>query len=199
MATWTTTSTPFDNYTIRLLWRDQRGAQNTGTLAVTVNNVAPTIFAGGNSSIHPESTFARLGFFVDPGIRDNWTATVDFGDGSGIQSLRLNPDHLFLLHHRFDQAGIFQVVVTIRDDDGGISSASFFVTVAGRKFKTSSFLSPEILDACTMVAFSCPVLSSTRGNGLYKIADRMKLGRELITATVQFSSPAGPRCWSLTS
>jgi autotransporter-associated beta strand protein len=108
--------TPTDNYTISLLWRDQRGAQNTGALVVTVNNVAPTLFAGGNASVHTNSTFAQAGFLVDPGSLDQWTATVDYGDGSGIQILRLNPAHRFLLNHRYEKAGEYQVILTIQDD-----------------------------------------------------------------------------------
>jgi autotransporter-associated beta strand protein len=38
-------------YTVGLLWRDQRGAFNTGTLAVTVRNVAPTVHAGGDAVV----------------------------------------------------------------------------------------------------------------------------------------------------
>ena len=134
-------------YLITVTWFDQHGAGNIRTLSVTVNNVAPTLFVGGNTSIRPGSTFARVGFFSDPGIRDHWTATVDYGDGSGIQALHLRPAHRFLLRHRYAQAGNFKVVVTITDDDGGINSASLFVTVARPNNNTSRLSDSGILDA----------------------------------------------------
>lgn len=134
-------------YLITVTWFDQHGAGNSRTLSVTVNNVAPTLFLGGNTSIQPGRTFARVGFFSDPGIKDHWTATVDYGDGSGIQALHLHPAHRFLLRHRYAQAGNFKVVVTITDDDGGINSASLFVTVARPNNKTSRLSDSGILDA----------------------------------------------------
>jgi autotransporter-associated beta strand protein len=124
------TGAPSGTYTIHLTWRDQHGDGNSGDLAVTVNNVAPTVHAGGDETVHQGATFTRNGFFTDPGILDTWTATVDYGDGSGPQPLALNPGQRFHLRHRYTQPGVYRVIVTVIDDDGGIGTDSFLVTVS---------------------------------------------------------------------
>ncbi|NLE38273.1 MAG: hypothetical protein GX621_09645, partial [Pirellulaceae bacterium] len=61
-----------------------------------------------------------MGCFVDP-RPETWTATVDYGDGSGPQSLVLNPDKSFALDHTYTQAKVYTVTVTVTDseDDAG--------------------------------------------------------------------------------
>ncbi len=64
-------------------------ATSTDTATVTVNNVAPTVDAGLDETIVEGGTFSSSGSFTDPGT-DTWTATVNYGDGSGAQSLTLS-------------------------------------------------------------------------------------------------------------
>src|SRR5262249_11358026 len=96
--------------------------------SVVVDNVPPVVDAGADVHLHSGDVLNRQGSFFDPGD-DTWTATVDFGDGSGPQELRLGPDKKFHLHHRYDHPGTFQVTVTVVDDNGGVGTASFLVIV----------------------------------------------------------------------
>jgi hypothetical protein len=114
-------------YTIALSWTDPTGPANQATLPINVTNVAPTVHVGGDAKLKVGHTLDRTGSFDDPGT-GTWTATVDYGDGSGPQPLRLQGYH-FALHHRYRQEGTYQVVVTVTDDDGGIGVGSFTVTV----------------------------------------------------------------------
>ena len=52
------------------------------------------------------------GSFTDPGA-DTWTATVDYGDGSGVQALTLT-DKTFNLSHTYADNGSYTVTVTCR-------------------------------------------------------------------------------------
>ncbi|MFT7639072.1 MAG: hypothetical protein ACI9G1_000799, partial [Pirellulaceae bacterium] len=63
--------------------------------------------------------FFATGSFVDPD-NDNWTATVDFGDGV-VEPLTLNPDKTFELAHQytFAAAQTYQISITVADDAGG--------------------------------------------------------------------------------
>lgn len=124
------TGTPQEDFTFQLSWRDQHGAGNSGILTTIVRNAAPRVFTGLPAFLRPGQTLNRIGYFVDPG-RDTWTATVDFGDGSGPQPLDLN-DHFLHMHHSYAQEGSFTVTVTVRDDDGGVGLATFQVRVASQ-------------------------------------------------------------------
>ena len=68
------------------------------------------------------------GSFADPGA-DTWTATVDYGDGSGVQALGLNQNKTFDLAHVYANSGGYAVEVCVTDDDGGAGCNGFGVTV----------------------------------------------------------------------
>ena len=67
---------------------DDYGGTATATFTVTVNNVAPSVDAGGDATIDEGGSISRSGSFTDPGT-DTWTATVNYGDGSGTNPLTL--------------------------------------------------------------------------------------------------------------
>ncbi len=98
------------------------------TTAVMVNNVAPIVDAGLDAIINEGDTFTRLGLFEDPGY-DTWTATINFGDGSEPQLLTLNPDKSFSLSHVYADNGVYTVIVTVTDDDGGEGNDTLEVSV----------------------------------------------------------------------
>src|SRR6185295_11412428 len=101
---------------------------SAGGLDVTVNNVLPVVAPALNVTINQGDTFGGTGGFLDPGA-DTWTATVDYGDGSGVQTLALNADKTFALNHAYDQTGTFTITVSVRDDDGGVGTGTRTVTV----------------------------------------------------------------------
>jgi fibronectin-binding autotransporter adhesin len=117
-------------YVVHASWHDPQGQGNAADLLVTVNNVAPTVAAGGDERLSPGGVLNRRGSFSDPGS-DTWTATVDYGDGSGPHALALDGGHQFRLHHKYRKPGTYVVTVTVRDDDGGVSTDTFVVTVPG--------------------------------------------------------------------
>ena len=80
---------------------------------------AAALAAGGNGG----------GSFSDPGA-DTWTGTVDYGDGSGVQALALNPGKTFDISHAYGHAGDYTVTVTVSDDDSGVGSDTFMAHVA---------------------------------------------------------------------
>jgi len=110
------------------VWVEDSGGLTAGSPAtVTVNNFPPTVDAGVDVTIKEGGTFTGSGSFTDPGA-DTWTATVDYGDGSGAQSLTLNSKS-FNLSHTYGDNGIYTVTVTVTDDDGGVGSDIVVVMV----------------------------------------------------------------------
>jgi hypothetical protein len=114
--------------TITLLLSDEDGTYTAGSTAIHVANVAPAFEAGADESLTQGGTLTRSGSFTDPGA-DDWTATVDYGDGQGTQPLALSGMG-YTLSHVYPEDGTFTVTVTIADGDGGSHSDSFIVTVA---------------------------------------------------------------------
>ena len=88
----------------------------------------PAVDAGPDANLNEGQTFVAGGSFVDPDT-DNWTATVDYGDGSGLQPLALNPDNTFTLNNTYDDNGTFVVTVTVDDGVGGSGNDTVTVTV----------------------------------------------------------------------
>jgi hypothetical protein len=98
------------------------------TLTVMVFDVPPGVHAGVNATLNAGTEFVRVGSFSDPNP-DTWSATVDYGDGSGEQPLALNPDHTFRLDHTYTAAGNYTTSITINDSQGGQGRGFFSVQV----------------------------------------------------------------------
>ncbi|MEW6221036.1 MAG: PKD domain-containing protein [Thermodesulfobacteriota bacterium] len=108
---------------------DGNGGWDTCSFQVEVTNAPPVVSAGTDITWGQGFPFDRLGSFADPSASDTHEATVDYGDGSEPESLALNDNHTFLLHHVYDALGTYVVTVTVSDDDGGLGTGSFVVTV----------------------------------------------------------------------
>lgn len=131
------------NYIVTLTVTDPTGAEATATTAVTVFNVAPTVNAFGGASLLVHQTYAGGGSFTDPGA-DEWTATVDYGDGGGAQPLALSGTG-FNLSHTYDAAGSFTITVTVTDDDGGSHSRTATVNVTNLAPAVNAFAGASLL------------------------------------------------------
>ena len=115
------------NYAVKLTVTDVYGAESTVTTSVVVANVAPGIAAFAGTTLLPGETYTSAGSFTDPGS-DTWTATVDYGDGSGPRPLALSGKS-FTLGHTYAASGTFTVTVTVTDDDGGTGTRTTTVAV----------------------------------------------------------------------
>lgn len=117
----------FGTYTATLTVTDAFGWPSTISQTLTVGDVAPAVAAPASASLIAGESYAASGSFGDPGT-DSWTATVDYGDGSGPQPLALSGKG-FALSHVYASAGIFHVAVTVTDDGGASGAASATVNV----------------------------------------------------------------------
>jgi hypothetical protein len=91
--------------------------------------VAPTLFLPRQIAARFGGILFLPGFFTDPGVHDRWTATVDYGDGAGVQPLPLHHGRHFLLHQRYERPGTYRVTVTLSDDDGESATKTLLVGV----------------------------------------------------------------------
>ena len=75
--------------------------------------------------------FTRAGSFTDVPGDGPWTATVKYGDGTGLHTLALNPNMTFTLSHTYANAGTFLTTVTVTNAAGRHRLATFGVAVSG--------------------------------------------------------------------
>ena len=126
------------------------------TNAALVRSTAGDVAAGGGS-------------FTDPACGP-WTATVDYGDGSGAAPLALAANQSFVLAHRYGGEGNFTVTVQVTDSAGLSGSASFVVAV---------FL-PGIDLSQAHVAEGLPGQVQRRPDDLLPITAVLKMGRAFV-------------------
>ena len=128
-ATGTTTSHTYaqdGTYMVRLIVTDNLGVADTSFTSASVANVVPSVSNFAGATLLPGETYNASGSFADPGA-DPWSATVNYGDGAGVETLILS-GQTFALSHTYMLAGTFTVTVRVSDDDAS-SSRSQFVTV----------------------------------------------------------------------
>jgi PKD repeat protein len=116
------------SYTVTLTVTDAANLTDTKTSTVTIANIVPLIAAFPGATLLQGETYAATGTFTDPDP-DKWTATVDYGDGSGVQT-RATVATTFDLSHRYMATGSHTVAVTVKDDDGGVGTGTATVTVS---------------------------------------------------------------------
>jgi len=116
-------------YSVQLTVVDGDGLTDTLVTTATVANVAPTVGAFAGAALLPGEVYTATGSFTDPGA-DPWTATVDYGDGSGAQPLAVSGQS-FALAHTYTAAGAFTVTVQVSDGQA-TSAATQTVTVTSQ-------------------------------------------------------------------
>jgi len=97
----------------------------------TAPDVAPVIKHLPVASILKDTTYSATGAFTDPDAGDTWTATVNYGDGSGKHTLTLNSAKHFTLSHGYSADGSFTVTVVVTDNSGESGTAKTTVKVTG--------------------------------------------------------------------
>ncbi len=161
-------------YTVTVTVNDNAGGSGSDTAQVTVNNVAPAVDAGPDAAIDEGSAFVSAGSFTDPGA-DTWIATVDYGDGSGVQALALNADGTFDLSHTYVDDGAYTVTVTVTDDDGGVGTDTASVSVGNV---------PPVVDAG-------PDAAIDEGDTFVSVGSFADPGADTWTATVNYGDGSG--------
>lgn len=94
-------------YEIIVYIMDDDGGMATAYWEITVSNV----IAGQDGTIPEGSEFMSNGYLADD--TGFYTATVDYGDGTGSQPLPLNEGNTFLLQHHYCDNGVYTVLVTV--------------------------------------------------------------------------------------
>jgi VCBS repeat-containing protein len=105
-----------------------QSASATVSFTILSVNDAPSVTPLSDYVIPAGSVLTRSGSFSDADADDSWTATVDYGDGSGVQSLALTGT-TYALNHDYAGSGTYSVTVIVTDDQGASGSDTATVTV----------------------------------------------------------------------
>jgi PKD repeat protein len=128
------TGTPADPYTLTVQVQNTAGlVSSTWTMTVTVRNVPPTVATFGltPASILDGESVQASGTFTDPGTKDTFTLSLDWGDGSAAftKSYLSTDPKTFSATHPYARAGSYTVTATVTDDDTGRGTASVALSV----------------------------------------------------------------------
>ena len=117
------------SYTITRTWTatDACGNASSCVQTITVTNVPPTIAALSGAILGEGTEYIEAGGFTAP-CASTWTATVDYGDGTGTQPLSL-VGKTFSLTHVYADNGDYIVTVTITDACSDSDTGTCLVTV----------------------------------------------------------------------
>ncbi len=167
------------SYSVSISVRDSDGAEGTTYVLATVRNVVPVVnFTGGIAD--EGSAFVATISFTDPGTESSWRASVDYGDGSPVQTLSLT-SRTFTLSHVYAENGSYTVNIQV-SDDSGTGSASAQVVVLN--------VAPTVaLQGCDTINEG----SVCQGQG--QISDP---GPDTWTVTVDYGDGSAPEQVSLT-
>jgi PKD repeat protein len=130
------------SYDVTVTVTDDAGAKGSLVIHVVVSNVAPFVGLPPTANLAFTKTLDTSGFFTDPGSNETYVATVNYGDGTGTQSLALGPYDAsplvggsFALQHSYATAGSYSVAVTVADSNGGSTTANMTVNVGGYTYE----------------------------------------------------------------
>lgn len=117
-------ATASDSYGITVTVTDDDGGVGTAGTNVTVNNVAPSVgpLSATSSPIQVNTPVSASAAFTDPGTRDTFTASFDWGDGSTTAGTTAGS--LATGTHTYLSPGLYVITATVTDDDGGVGTTT---------------------------------------------------------------------------
>jgi cytoskeletal protein CcmA (bactofilin family) len=117
------------NYEVTVVVTDDDGGSVEGRFALQVENRGPNVSAGADRQIFEGETLELLASFSDPGVNDQHSASIDWGDGQVSNGQIITPANEIRASHVYTTPGRYSVVVSVTDEGGATGSASLEVTV----------------------------------------------------------------------
>ena len=181
-----------DDYTVKVIVRDDDGGVGNASANVTVNNVAPTVSVTLDAaSIDEDGSVTLDGTITDTGTLDGHKVDIAWADG-GTDSITLAAGALtFTKTHQYLDDGVspgngtasdvYVVNVTVRDDDRGVGTASANVTVNNVAPTVSVTLDAASIDEDGSVTLDGTITDTGTLDGHKVVIDWVDGGTDVIT------------------
>jgi PKD repeat protein len=136
------------SYNMQLTVTDKDGGITTQTLLVKVDNVAPTIVSMTKPDIIKEGQSVQFkATATDPGKADGLIYSWNFGDGTApVVGRNVN--------HTFADNGNYNVVLTVTDKDGGVTTQNMVTKVDNVAPTIINIIKPNIINKGQIIDFS---------------------------------------------
>ena len=118
---------------LQIMVSDPDGGVGVASKTMTVDNVSPILEIGSDVTLNVGETYSADISFQDPGVSDTHTVTVMWDDGTPDDEILID-EQLTEMHTSISHsypAGVYDVVVTVSDDDSGASFYQLTVSVVG--------------------------------------------------------------------
>jgi Ca2+-binding RTX toxin-like protein len=134
------TGTASDVYTIWVTLTDDDAGTDIASATATVSNVPPEIMGLLTSApevgdAKPGDVVTVTGLFADLGTLDTHTAIIDWGDGTITAASVDEGADFFMGVHTYTTGGIFEIAITLSDDDLGTVTATSTALVTGARVR----------------------------------------------------------------
>ena len=162
------------DYPVEVVLRGTAFGEITQSISATVTNTPPVLTTIANQTVQlgDAVTSQAIGTIQDSGAEHLFEYSIDWGDGSPTDqgSITVDPVAGALLSfpgsHTYQAPGIYQVVMTAEDDDGGVSdNATFTVTVTMPPALSLAVSSPGVTedsDTVTLTISQIPAIGVDR-------------------------------------
>jgi len=119
-----------DTRSIAVALQVDNAPADVAAVQVAVNDVAPTLQGASLTPLIIAGGTARLSAaFTDPGVLDNFIATIDWGDGTRSETNLAAGSHDLSQAHLYSQRGKYSVTLTLADSDGAKTTQTFAIDV----------------------------------------------------------------------
>jgi PKD repeat protein len=182
------------SYAVSLTVADPAAATNTAVLNVPVANVAPALspVSAPTAPLALGSSASVTATFTDQGILDTHTGAIAWGDGTASPATvtEANGSGALAGSHTYTSPGVYEVAVTVDDDDGGTATALFqFVVVfdPASGFVTGGGWIDSPAGACRLVGCT----DATVGKATFGFVSRYQKGATTPSGNTEFQFKDG--------
>ena len=115
-----------ETYTVGVTLSDNAGNSVTDSKSVTPTNVGPVVGALTLSAnpVVEQKDLTVTGTFTDPGTKDTFTLSVNWGDGTSSPDVLLGKTREFRATHAYATARTVTITATVTDSDGDSGSST---------------------------------------------------------------------------